>query len=63
MKTLQFFENFKRNFTSFENLLKFYRNFREKFREKFRKFWKYVFVEVGGGAPEASEIIQNLVEK
>ena len=35
-----------------------------KFREKFSKFWKYAFVGVsGGGPPEASEMIKNLVEK
>ena len=39
---------------------KFYRNFLENLGKILRKFWKYAFV---GGSSEASEIIENLVEK
>ena len=49
----------KCTFWEFEKHLEFYRNLRERFREKFRIFWG----SSGGGAPEASEIIRNLVEK
>ena len=47
----------------FQKSLKSLSKFSRKFEETFRYFQKFGFLGVRGGAPEASEIIKNLVEK
>ena len=52
MKTLQIFENFKRNFAIFSKIFKFLSNFWRKFGQKFRQNLEMCICrEFGGGAP------------
>ena len=47
----------------FEKFLKFYRNLRENLGENLENFGNMHLWGLGGGAPECSKIIKNLVKK